>query len=47
MYAAEFSWENQARRHYELAEPILHTIPLWGVPYSPLTINTKAISVAN
>jgi len=28
-YAAEFSWENQARRHYELAEPILHMMPLW------------------
>ena len=28
-YAAEFSWENQAWRHYELAEPILHTMPLW------------------
>ena len=28
-YAAEFSWENQAWRHYELAEPIVHTMPLW------------------
>ena len=28
-YAAEFSWENQAGKHYELAEPILHTTPLW------------------
>jgi len=28
-YAAEFSWENQAQKHYELAEPILHTLPLW------------------
>jgi len=28
-YAAEFSWENQARKHYELAESILHTMPLW------------------
>ena len=27
-YAAEFSWGNQARRHYELAEHILHPMPL-------------------
>jgi len=28
-YAEQFSWENQAQRHYGLAEPILHTMPLW------------------
>ena len=27
-YAAEFSWENQARRHYELAEHILCPAPI-------------------
>jgi len=41
-YAEEFSWEKQARRHYELAEHILSPVPSLLVPYSPLTIVTKA-----
>ena len=41
-YAEEFSWEKQARRHYELAEHILSPMPSLPVPYSPLTIGTDA-----
>jgi hypothetical protein len=29
-YAAEFSWEDQARRHYELAEQISCPVPIWS-----------------
>ena len=32
MYAAEFSWENQARKHYELAENIPPPVPVWSEP---------------
>jgi len=46
-YAAEFSWENQARRHYELAEHIVPLVPIQLVPYSPLTIDTMAAPVAD
>ena len=42
-YAAEFSWERQARRHYELAEHILPPVPIRLAPYSPLTVETMAI----
>ncbi len=41
-YAEEFSWEKQARRHYELAEHILSPMPSLPVPYSPLAIGTDA-----
>jgi len=41
-YAAEFSWENQARRHYELAKRIMLLLPAHLAPYSPLTIDTMA-----
>ena len=34
-YAVEFSWRNQAWRHYELAEGILSSTPSWSLPYSP------------
>lgn len=33
-YAAEFSWENQARGHYELAESILHDASLGIAPFT-------------
>ncbi len=46
-YAEEFSWENQARKHYELAESILHTKSLWAVPYPPFTIDTVLAPAAN
>ena len=42
-YAAEFSWERQAWRHYELAEHILPPVPIRLAPYSPLTVETMAI----
>lgn len=42
-YAAEFSWERQARRHNELAEHILPPVPIRLAPYSPLTVGTMAI----
>ena len=42
-YAAEFSWENQIRRHYELAEHILHRMPMRSVPPSPFTYVTTAV----
>jgi len=45
-YADEFSWESQARRHYELAEPILRTIPLWEKSRLPSGINALAASAA-
>ncbi len=45
-YADEFSWGNQAHRHYELAEPIIHTIPLWEKSHLPSGINTLAASAA-
>ena len=35
-YAAEFSWKNQTRRHYELAERILHPMTQWLEPSLPL-----------
>jgi len=34
-YAVEFSWKNQARRHYELAERILSSMPSRSLPHSP------------
>jgi len=41
-YAEEFSWEKQARRHYELAEHVLSPLPSLPVLYSPLAIGTDA-----
>ena len=38
-HAAEFSWENQARRHYELAEHILSQLLTRLVLYSPLKVD--------
>ncbi len=46
-YAEEFSWENQTRKHYELAESILHMRSLWAVPYPPWTIDTVLAPTAN
>lgn len=46
-YAAEFSWRNQARRHYELAERILSPTPRRSSPHSPPpvpSIDTTATS---
>lgn len=44
-YAAEFSWEKQARRHYELAEHVLPLpMPVWLVPYSPLAREATVIA---
>ena len=45
-YAEEFSWEKQASRHYELAEPIVRTTPLWEKTRMPSAINSIAASVA-
>ena len=36
-YALEFSWNNQARRHYELADGVLHPLTQWLEPYQTLT----------
>lgn len=41
-YAAEFSWERQARRHYELAEHILPPVPLRLAPYETMAIPATA-----
>jgi len=46
-YAVEFSWKNQARRHYELAERILSPTPRRSSPHSPppvQSIGTMATS---
>jgi len=46
-YAIKFSWKNQARRHYELAESILSSTPSRSLPYSPppiQAIDTMAAS---
>jgi len=43
-YAAEFSWENQARRHYELAEHILCPAPVSLAPRLPLTTEDMSAS---
>lgn len=46
-YAIEFSWKNQARRHYELAERILSPTPRRSSPHSPPpvpSIDTMATS---
>jgi len=47
IYATEYSWENQALRHYELAKPLLYTKPLWTIPYLPRTISAIAAPVAD
>ena len=46
-YAAEFSWEKQTGRHYEVAEHILSQVPTRLAPYSPLTIDNVAIKTTN
>lgn len=45
-YATRFSWENQARRHYELTEHILPAIPSWHRPGLSSTTNTLVPPVA-
>ena len=41
-YAAEFSWENQARSHYELAEKISCPVPIWSAnPPTEVTATKK------
>ena len=40
-YAAEFSWPNQARRHYELAESLLSSRPTWATERLPLKISLQ------
>ena len=40
VYAAEYSWKNQARRHCQLAEHVLHEVSR-PVACSPLTIRTE------
>ena len=42
-YAAEFSWENQAERHYELAQHILPLVSIPLVRHSPLPLETMAV----
>jgi hypothetical protein len=44
-YAAEFCWENQTRRHYELAGKIIAPATVSLAPYPSLSDGTKAISV--
>ena len=44
-YAAEYSWDNQARRHFELAEHILAPAPVLEAPPLLLTEATPDISV--
>ena len=39
-YAAEFSWENQVRRHYELAEHIVGPATAGLVSHLPLMVGT-------
>ena len=46
-YAAKFSWDNQARSHYELAEHILPPVPIKLALSPPVTIDTMAILAAN
>jgi glycosyltransferase involved in cell wall biosynthesis len=46
-YAAEFSWENQVRRHYELAEHILCPSPVWSPSHFPLTANIVSVSTTD
>ena len=44
-YATEYSWERQARRHYELAEQIVTPLPI-PAPCPPSSIiNTVAVSL--
>lgn len=45
-YAERFSWKNQARRHYELTELVLRTLPLWEKPMSPYALDTLIASTA-
>ena len=45
-YAADFSWANQARRHYELAERILHPSLTHSVPYSPLKVDATLVPIS-
>ena len=46
-YAAEFSWENQAQRHYELAERILPRMPIRSVPLLPLALDTMVATTVD
>lgn len=46
-YAEEFSWQKQAQRHYELAEPIVHTTPLWERAEMPTAINSIVASAGH
>jgi glycosyltransferase involved in cell wall biosynthesis len=46
-YAAKFSWHNQARRHYELAEHIRPPVLIKSALYPPETIDTIPILATN
>ena len=45
-YAAEFSWENQVRQHYELAEHIVGPAPVGLVSHLPLTTGISSATPA-
>ena len=45
-YAFEYSWEQQAQRHYQLVERITPRAPIWSAAYSPLTNETVPITAA-
>ena len=46
-YAKEFSWEEQARRHYQLARQIMSPVPVRPASHSPVAIDTATFAPRN